>query len=73
MISSNGYDNQIIKLLDLIAQEESTDATDLKPLIEVVDTIALTRLLDSDTDVSVTFEYLDYMVYLDSDGSVEIN
>ena len=49
-----------------------TDATDLKPLMEVVDTEALTRVLDSNSDVSAAFEYLGYTVYMDSEGKVEI-
>lgn len=73
MNSTHGSDNQIAKLLDMIAREESTDVTDLKPLMDAVDTDALKSLLDSDTDVSVTFEYLDYTVYLASDGNVEID
>ena len=62
MSNTRGNDNHIIKLLDLIAQEESTHATDLIPLVAVVDTVALTRLLDSDSYVSVSFEYLGYRV-----------
>lgn len=73
MSSMQRNDNQIIKLLDMIARQESTDVTDLIPLMEVVDAEALKLLLDSDTDVSVTFEYLEYIVYMDSDGNVELD
>lgn len=73
MRSTPENDHQIIKLLDKIAQEESTDATDLMPLMEVVDTGALMRLLDGDNDLSVSFEYLGYTVHLDSEGNVELD
>ena len=73
MSSRHDGGNQIIELLDSIAWQESTDVTELQPLTEVVDTGALQGLLDAETDVSVTFEYLGYTVYLDSDGAVEID
>lgn len=72
MSSTGEIDNPLIELLNLIAQQESTEVTDLRPLMQVVDGEALKRLLDSDTDVSVKFEYMGYAVYVDSDGTVEI-
>ena len=59
-------------LLDAIAERENSDPLDLTPLGAVVDSEALEFILGSETYVSVSFEYMGYMVRMDSDGNVEI-
>ena len=59
-------------LLDAIAERENADPLDLTPLGDVVDSESLEIILESETYVSVSFEYMGYMVRMDSEGKIEI-
>lgn len=67
-----GTKNQMTVLLDAIAERENADPLGLTPLADVIDPEGLESILGSETNVSVSFEYMGYAVRMDSGGNVEI-
>ena len=64
---------QIAILVDSIAKRENIDPLDAPPLAEVVDTDALRNILNSESDVTVSFDYAGYSVQMDSEENIEID
>ena len=62
----------VSEILDEIAGSENVDTLNLPPLGEVIDTDALSTLLNAESEVVISFRYNGYDVVVDSEGAIEI-
>ncbi len=60
------------RIVQRVAERVDRDPLDLPPLYEAVDPDALNVLIDGLDSGSVTFEYVDELVTVRSDGTVEV-
>ncbi|QRV15040.1 hypothetical protein JMJ58_19360 [Haloterrigena salifodinae] len=57
-----------------VAEQENVEPVELPPLYNAVDPASLEDLFDSsNSDVQVTFSYLEYQITVSDSGSIEVS
>ena len=66
------HNDPLHTILERLAHHEGVRPEQLPPLGNVINTNALENLLETDYPVYVSFEYIEYLVHVDSRGTVTV-